>query len=388
MDNLKTKIIDFMINYDREHFSISKNKLETIKDDIITKLNIKEDKYKFKCSTGVGAKANIPWICIFDKNITKNAQKGVYIAILFRADMKGFFISLNQGYTHINETYKKKNDIEIAAYKISEYYRDILKADKMSISIDLKSDFRNNNLARGYEWCNIYSHYIDIEEVKDYPIVILERLELFMRLYDEFMAYNKKKDYYRIAENIFDLSDILYDPHTKNDYLESIIKIKQGVKLIETTETPSQVLKSTKKNVGKALKFSGISDNQKKEIGDIGENHVINFEKERLKGILDDNKIECISHVSKFDDTAGYDIKSFDENGEDIYIEVKTTTSKINMPFFFSANEYKKMHELRDKYFIYRVFNIKEQPTLYIIKYEEINKLSFETDVYKVNYLK
>lgn len=51
-----------------------------------------------KASLGQGAWANVPWIAILDRNVTTSTQDGVFIILLFREDMSGFYLTLNQGF--------------------------------------------------------------------------------------------------------------------------------------------------------------------------------------------------------------------------------------------------------------------------------------------------
>ena len=47
-------------------------------------------------------------------------------------------------------------------------------------------------------------------------------------------------------------------------------------------------------------------------------------------------------------------------------IEVKTTTSKVDIEFFVSKNEYEKSKELAITYCVYRVYDVKsEHPKFY-----------------------
>ena len=51
---------------------------------------IPERAYKIQGSIGQGNPAEIPWICVFDLEITSSAQDGYYIVYLFKSDMSGF----------------------------------------------------------------------------------------------------------------------------------------------------------------------------------------------------------------------------------------------------------------------------------------------------------
>lgn len=54
---------------------------------------------KVKVSVGQGSWAVIPWIAMLDSRETSTTKNGVYVIILFRADMSGVYVTLNQGIT-------------------------------------------------------------------------------------------------------------------------------------------------------------------------------------------------------------------------------------------------------------------------------------------------
>lgn len=107
----------------------------------------------------------------------------------------------------------------------------------------------------------------------------------------------------------------------------------------------------------------------KKRIGDIGEYIIFNFEKEKIKKLKLKKEIQ---HISTKDDNAGYDIKSFNENGEEKFIEVKSTSHKLgNNKIFITANELEKSKELKNYYF-YFVFEIlSNNPKIYEVPAKE-----------------
>ncbi|EMR73968.1 protein of unknown function (DUF3883) [Thermoplasmatales archaeon SCGC AB-539-N05] len=79
---------------------------------------------------------------------------------------------------------------------------------------------------------------------------------------------------------------------------------------------------------------------------------------------------EKIEWVSKSDDTLGYDILSYDEDGKKKHIEVKSTNQSpdSNANFLISSNQYRKAEELENYYF-YIVFNAKtSSPKVWKIK--------------------
>src|SRR3989344_1396742 len=74
--------------------------------------------------------------------------------------------------------------------------------------------------------------------------------------------------------------------------------------------------------------------------------------------------------VSKEDDSLGYDILSFENDGTEKYIEVKSTSQSenCNANFLISSNQYSKAKRIKNYYF-YIVFNAKgKEPKVWKIK--------------------
>ena len=109
---------------------------------------------------------------------------------------------------------------------------------------------------------------------------------------------------------------------------------------------------------GKFPDYAG-QDKKNKELGDLGEELVLRYEKKILELANRNDLAEKVTHTSKVEgDAAGYDIKSYTAEGSIKYIEVKTTKGSINTDFFMSPREiqFSKIHKYQ--YYIYRVFDI------------------------------
>jgi len=52
-----------------------------------------------KWSVGQGRWALVPWLALLDSRTTSKVSEGTYVVILFRADMSGVYLTLNQGTT-------------------------------------------------------------------------------------------------------------------------------------------------------------------------------------------------------------------------------------------------------------------------------------------------
>lgn len=100
---------------------------------------------------------------------------------------------------------------------------------------------------------------------------------------------------------------------------------------------------------------------ENKQIGDLGEIWVLKREIEYLKKEGKPELASKVRHVAKEQgDGLGYDILSFDLNGLEKYIEVKTTKGKKNSTFFVTRNELEKSKLEGEKYFLYRVYEYYE----------------------------
>ena len=73
--------------------------------------------------------------------------------------------------------------------------------------------------------------------------------------------------------------------------------------------------------------------------------------------------------IKQYEDTSsfpGYDIKSFNLDGSEIFIEVKSSASLKKNNFEITSNEINAAKKYKDKYFIYRVVNAKVNPKISI----------------------
>lgn len=127
---------------------------------------------------------------------------------------------------------------------------------------------------------------------------------------------------------------------------------------------------------------------ENKRIGDLGELWVIEREKQKLEQANKSKLAKKIKHVAKEKgDGLGYDILSYDINGNQIYIEVKTTKGNANSTFYITRNELEKSKIEQDNYRLYRVYSFDdeaENAKLLIIK-GDLSNLCETPLTYKVN---
>lgn len=164
----------------------------------------------------------------------------------------------------------------------------------------------------------------------------------------------------------------------------NIKKIAKKLPNIELTETDSVAKESDKK--GRKIDYDTLQK-QNSMIGFLGEQIVLKYEKDKLSDDL--NLAQQIEHVSQTKgDGLGYDILSFDSQGNEIFIEVKTTTQGKNTPFYMSSNEVSFANKHPDNYFLYRVYNFSNLVEMNNIEFFKINGSQMKNiDLQPVNFI-
>lgn len=77
---------------------------------------------------------------------------------------------------------------------------------------------------------------------------------------------------------------------------------------------------------------------------------------------------ERIEHVSNTQgDGLGYDISSFETDGRELLIEVKTTAFGAMTPFYVSGREVSLSDERDLQFSLYRVFKFRELPRVFVL---------------------
>lgn len=167
MYNSKSKVYQLVVND-------SKNVLEKI----IKNFDNIEIDIEVKASCGTGSWTYYPWIAIFNPNITRTIQEGVYIVYLFSEDMKRVYLTLNQGYTNLKKQLGTKES-KAQMMRVRKDIRD---------SIDKKEFIANNELKIGkpeYEdGCIFYKEY----QYNNLPTneVLIKDLQSMINIYKEY----------------------------------------------------------------------------------------------------------------------------------------------------------------------------------------------------------
>ena len=101
-------------------------------------------------------------------------------------------------------------------------------------------------------------------------------------------------------------------------------------------------------------------------LGLAGEEFIVQFEHWRLIQLGQTRLADKVDHVSQSKgDGLGYDVLSFDADGKERFIEVKTTSFGRDTPFFVSRGELALSHGARDRFHLYRLFEFRKAPRLF-----------------------
>lgn len=101
-------------------------------------------------------------------------------------------------------------------------------------------------------------------------------------------------------------------------------------------------------------------------LGLAGEEFVLQYEHWRLVQLGEKKLADRVEHVSKSKgDGLGYDVLSFDGNGGERFIEVKTTTFARETPFFVSRSELALSKMAQSQFHLYRLFEFRQAPRLF-----------------------
>jgi len=334
----------------------------------LLKTNVFQHKNNFICtgSCGVGQKTDFPWVAVFNSNITRTATKGVYIVYLFKKDLSGFYLTLIQGITYYQNTYKR--DKYTCARKVAQYFKDEIADPYFSKDlIDLGGT--KGTLGYGYQQTTILSKYYAKGNYTNSELE--EDLKKMIKIYDEIEGVLAIYNYqYEKAVDII-LAD--YEkPFTPA--IEAIEEINKeitsplDVNVVRTLQYVAPVSRPTRKYAKlrdcEVIKKTDYVQKAKTdaEIGELGEKLALEYEVDRLTSLGRPDLAAQVRRVSIKSDAFGYDIESFAMIGTEfkkIFIEVKTTINKLDVDFQVSKNEVETSNAKKELFCLFRIYDAK-----------------------------
>lgn len=184
------------------------------------------------------------------------------------------------------------------------------------------------------------------------------------------------KSHPKEIEKIIDALEDAKDPEQKT--YKGVLVDPPNAKSIEPKN-------SSKKKARRAIKIDYAElDEHNRKLGRAGEQWVLGYEAHRL---IDEGCPELASRVSWHSDLRGdglgYDILSHNANGEERFIEVKTTNGSLTSPFFISQNELNLSQDKETAFYLYRVFQFRQSPKIYILQGDLQKHLHLEPTGYR-----
>ena len=103
-----------------------------------------------------------------------------------------------------------------------------------------------------------------------------------------------------------------------------------------------------------------------RSLGTAGELFIVQYEQWRLASLGVGQLAEKVKHVAHdIGDGLGYDVLSFEPDGRERFIEVKTTAHDAATPFFVSANEVEFAREQWERFRLYRLYHFRTSPKFF-----------------------
>lgn len=167
----------------------------------LLKEKIDLDRYVIKASYGKGRWTKVPWIAVFDRNITTSAREGVYIVYLLNKDTKTLYLTLNQGATSASHENRSKPEFTGIASSKSKQLTQILINNarliqhKLNITPNDKTVINSGSepydagciLFKEYNLNSLPNDNVLYDDLKSF-------IHLYKRYYDEFYKVGLKND--------------------------------------------------------------------------------------------------------------------------------------------------------------------------------------------------
>tara|TARA_Y100000994_G_scaffold122583_1_gene100649 strand:- start:140 stop:1372 length:1233 start_codon:yes stop_codon:yes gene_type:complete len=408
MSKLKKDILKFSTNWESylEKCFQSNGGNQTKDEDVYKnfEFNIQEqiteiinsDKYIIKSSLGSGRVAATPYIGIINKSISNSVKEGIFLCYLFSRNCKCVYLSLGIGATQFEEQFKNKKKCAERISSAKNRFENTflhLSPNKTLEQINLNNEedirFTEKFGKLGSKSINRNLNYISgCFFTKKY---LLDDSFLNVDLIGDL---NKYKSIYESIINdpvgiplIENLVDTVFEKEDSEKATDYNYEIKEFIPNFKRTEIKTSNKEKGKNNSNNNRENYSLPS---KKVGNAGEEHVYNFEFNYLSKIgRSDLASKIVKQYEDLTNFPGYDIQSFDDQGNKVYIEVKSTKSEKRDSFEISRNEIKSARKYKNKYFIYQVVNALKDPKILRkikdpISYVDRNEIDLDPWIYQM----
>lgn len=129
-----------------------------------------------------------------------------------------------------------------------------------------------------------------------------------------------------------------------------------------------------------------LRDHRNRALGAWGEALVVDFERARLIRAGKERLAERVRQVSLEDDGAGFDVLSFEPDGAERWLEVKTTAGGARTPFFLTRNEMAVGERRPEAWRVARVYDVARRPRLFELGPPLAERLRLEPEVWRAGF--
>ena len=136
---------------------------------------------------GQGNWARVPWISLLATRLTDTTQRGVYIVFLFREDMSGVYLTLNQGVTEPKRSHGATAGLQLLRENASLLRSSCGDLSRRDFSLNSEIDLRTEGaLGRDYEAATIaYKFYERGDVPHDHEIAY--DVDVLLAAYDQYI---------------------------------------------------------------------------------------------------------------------------------------------------------------------------------------------------------
>jgi hypothetical protein len=192
---IKTAFDNIFLNYSRATRKAfgRDDALWKVFEELSTRLQDHLSNYltlKIKWSVGRGSWAHVPWIACLDNRETDSSQDGVYPVYLFREDLSGVYLALNQGIASLKEKYGTPESRRILRKRAEQLRLDLPALERLKqagFSLDNKIDLHSSPpVKKNYEASIIAYKFYPRGEISD-DAELLADLDQVLRVYDQYL---------------------------------------------------------------------------------------------------------------------------------------------------------------------------------------------------------
>ncbi|MCS3627181.1 hypothetical protein GGP53_001022 [Salinibacter ruber] len=191
--------------------------------------------------------------------------------------------------------------------------------------------------------------------------------------YPHMQGYTTQSHYQKLLEDR--VEEYLRQDHVLHDLLDE--EAAGRPQEIQVPASPKRIMKPPPEEkipqesprIAKQIDYVE-RERRNRNLGKAGEEYVVELEERRLRH--EDNpelakQVEWVAETRG--DGLGYDVLSFENNGEERYVEVKTTKQGKSLPFYLTATELRFSREAGDRFYLYRLFDFAgdAEPSLYVL---------------------